>query len=295
MKKKTITLICSNIKTYSALRLIEECKKLGQHCHILDTKDLVLENAFNYPSNLVINRATSLNFDDLDLALLSHFESKKIECRNSLKSFERLRNKERQLIELKNLGAPYIPSLHVRGPIDLAKLQQIDSSLMAWDKNKNLDVRFKDHYILKTLRGNKGVGVNIIRGKDSLFSILETFWALGDQRLILQPYLYHAKEYRIFYIKDQEPIIIEKTQKENSFRSNAQRAKTKWLKKYTANEKLMIDLAVELGLHFNLFYAGFDMWFKSNGDLVIGEINPVPGFENIEELTGKNIAREILV
>ena len=55
-------------------------------------------------------------------------------------------------------------------------------------------------FILKTNRGNRGLGVNIVRGKDSLFSFLETFWAIKDQRFVLQPYINGAKEFRVFLL-----------------------------------------------------------------------------------------------
>lgn len=294
MKKKTITLITSNIKTYSVERLLEECKKIGHVSRIIETRNLVLNETPEYLPDLVINRTTALNFDDLDLSILSFFESKKIECRNPLRSFELLRNKERQLVELKNMGITAPPSLHLRGAIDDEKLAIIEKEIKKWQKLKFTQKKYADQFVLKTLRGNKGIGVNLIRGFDSLASVLETFWALGDQRIILQPYLHHQKEYRLFYLKNGESFLIEKTKKDNAFRSNANRSDTKWLKKIPTRLKPLLDISENVANKFQLHYAGFDFWEASNGEIILGEVNPVPGFENIEELTGENIASKLL-
>lgn len=294
MKKKTITLITSNIKTYSVQRILEECKKLGHQGQTIETRNLVTDGSFNYLPDLVINRATSLNFDDLDLSLLSYFESRKVECRNPLHSFELLRNKERQLMELGHLNIRTPPSLHLRGALDEKKIEQIKAVITKWQKLKIVEKKYNDHFVLKTMRGNKGIGVNLVRGFDSLTSLLETFWALGDQRIILQPYLQHRKEYRLFFIKSGHSYLIEKTNGEDDFRSNANRSKTKWIKRIPKNLQPINEITETVCQHFNLHYAGLDFWQAANGEFILGEVNPVPGFENIEALTGENIARVLL-
>lgn len=276
-------------------RLLEECKNLGFKSHIIETRNLVFNGTTQYLPDLVINRSTSLNFDDLDLSLLRYFEAQKIECRNSLKSFELLRNKERQLMELSLLKIATPPSLHLRGSLDENKLMAIEQQIKKWQQLNIVDKKYSDHYVLKTLRGNKGIGVNLIRGFDSLSSILETFWAIGDQRLILQPFLHHTKEYRYFYLKNHPSFLIEKTCKDNSFRANANRTKTKWLKKIPKELLPIVEISEKVASHCNLNYAGFDYWQTSNGEIILGEVNPVAGFENIEELTGENIASMLIV
>ncbi len=53
-------------------------------------------------------------------------------------------------------------------------------------------------------------------------------------------------------------------------------------------------MAENIADKFDITYAGFDFWRLECGEIIIGEVNPMPGFENIEELTNKNIARELL-
>ncbi len=295
MKKKTITVITSNINTYSVKRILNECDKLGFYCRLIDTRNLLFNGKTEYLPDLVINRSTSLNFDDLDLSILSFFESKNIECRNPLRSFELLRNKERQLTQLQFLQIQTPPSLHIRGIINEEKLVAIKNEINSWKKNIKIEQKYIDQFVLKTLRGNKGIGVNLIKGFDSLSSILETFWAIGDQRMILQPYLHHQKEYRLFYLKGNDPYIIEKTNTNESFRSNAKRVKTKWLKKIPKTLVPMIEISEKVATNFKLHYAGFDFWMAADEQLVLGEVNPVAGFENIEELTGENIASKLII
>lgn len=294
MKKKTISLITSNIKTYSVLRLLEECKKLGYQSQTIETRNLITDGSFSYLPDLVINRATSLNFDDLDLSLLSYFEHRKVECRNPLHSFELLRNKERQLMELGHLNIQTPPSLHFRGALNEEKIEQLKDAVAKWQKLKIVEKKYSEHFVLKTMRGNKGIGVNLVRGFDSLISLLETFWALGDQRVILQPYLQHQKEYRLFFMKNGHSFLIEKTNSGDDFRSNANRSKTKWLKKIPKNLQPICEITETVCQHFHLHYAGLDFWQAHNDEFILGEVNPVPGFENIETLTGENIARVLL-
>jgi hypothetical protein len=85
-------------------------------------------------------------------------------------------------------------------------------------------------YVLKMNRGNQGIGVNLISGTQSLKSILETFHALNDQKFIIQPYIEHKKELRIFVIKNQIMAIIEKTITSEDFRGNSKRSKARFIK-----------------------------------------------------------------
>ncbi len=289
MKKKTFGLITSAKSNYSLQRILEEAKSLKFRPVVLNVKDLVYMLHTNYPCDFVINRSTGLAFDDLDMALLRQFEGQKTTCHNGSFAFEHLRNKDRQLIELKNQNFNPPPSIFLRGAIDEKILIPL---LNNWREHNDFE---QYAYILKTQRGNKGIGVNLIRGNDSLFSILETFWGIGDQRFILQPYIPHKREYRLFVIKGAEPIFIEKT-KSQDFRSNAARSKTTYLRTFKEKPfKQMLEVANKAMDAFHLSYAGFDFFEANSGEIYLCEINPVPGFENIEKLTGKNIARELLL
>lgn len=293
MKKKSVSLICSQPNTHSVQRFLVEGKKLKLSMNLIDIKNCLISDNFTPVTDVVLHRSTALNFDDLDIALLRQFELKGAFAYNSAKALLLTRNKERQIIELKNLGHTPPPSLFLRGKVDQAHLENaLHLELDRWQKKKYANI--PDQFVLKTVRGNKGIGVNLINGRESLLSILETFWAMGDQRFILQPFLNHKLEYRLFYQKGKSPIIVEK-KSHNGFKANAQRSTTKLLnEKPNELKKTLVKIAEDIADKFDLTYAGFDFWQLESGEIIIGEVNPMPGFENIEELTNKNIARELL-
>lgn len=293
MKKKSVSLICSQPKTHSVQRLLSEAKKAKLSMNLIDIKNCLISDNFNCDSDVVIHRSTALNFDDLDLALLRQFELRGAKSFNSSTSLELTRNKERQIIELKNRGHNPPPSLFIRGKIDdPSTLEKLETELDLWQKMKFSKIT--DQFVLKTVRGNKGIGVSLINGRESLFSVLETFWGMSDQRFILQPFLAHEVEYRLFYQRGKEPIIIAK-KSHDGFKANANRAKTTLLNAKSLKQKNeLVTIAEKIADDFQLTYAGFDFWQLNDGRVIVGEVNPMPGFENIEELTKRNIARELL-
>lgn len=293
MKKKSVSLICSQPKTHSVQRFLTEAKKVKLSMNLIDIKNCLITDNFDCDSEVVIHRSTALNFDDLDLAVLRQFELMGAKSYNSSTSLELTRNKERQIIELKNRDYNPPPSLFLRGKIDEPHtLENLEKELDLWQKKKFS--KTSDQFVLKTVRGNKGIGVSLINGRESLFSVLETFWAMGDQRFILQPFLPHEVEYRLFYQKGKEPIIIAK-KSHDGFKANANRAKTTLLNAKSLKQKNdLITFAEKIAEDFQLTYAGFDFWQLNDGRVIVGEVNPMPGFENIEELTKRNIARELL-
>jgi len=140
-------------------------------------------------------------------------------------------------------------------------------------------------------RGNQGIGVNLVYGVHSLKSLLETFHAMKDQKFIIQPFIEHKKEWRVFVIKNQIISIIERTIGKDDFRGNSKRSKGKCIKKISSEIEAEILRAVELS---GLDYCGVDIISDSNNYYFL-EINAVPGFEQVEELSGINIAKELLI
>lgn len=141
-------------------------------------------------------------------------------------------------------------------------------------------------------RGNQGIGVNFLEGQKSLQSVLETFHAMKDQRFIIQPYIEHKKEWRLFIIKGEILAVIEKTLHASDFRGNSKRSTGKIIKKIPKDLSLM---ALSAFTFSGLDYAGVDVLLSDKGEMKILEVNPIPGFEQAEELSGINIARELLV
>ena len=179
-----------------------------------------------------LHRTMGVNFDEFDLRVARHLETQHFQISNPLSLLTSLRDKVAQIQTLHQWGVPIIPSLILRGDIDGNNHTAIQRFIRQSKHSR---------FILKTERGNQGLGVSLINGIDSLYSWLTTLRATRDQRFILQPFIEDAQEYRILMCGDQCLGIVEKqrrAQANDKFKHNAKhthfKAMTNRLPKRTA-------------------------------------------------------------
>lgn len=280
---KSIIVSSESTNLYTTIRFLEEAKKLKLNpIHLnpfqfhlkIQNKNQKTANASHY-----LFRTTGIRFDDMDLLIAKDFESKGAKIINPLPSIINNRNKDMSLLNLKIGSFPTINSFVYRGKLNADLIKTISK------------ISIDEKYILKMNRGNQGIGVQLINGLDSLLSILETYQALGDQKFLIQPYTTHQKEYRVLLTQKKVLGIIEKEKNLNDFRGNAKRAKTKVIKNLDNNT---IEMCQQILKHLNFIYAGIDL-IKTKDGIKIIEVNSIPGFESVEQLSGKNIAKELLL
>lgn len=236
--------------------------------------DRLINSASHY-----LFRTTGIRFDDIDLLVAMKFKAHGCQIINPLDALIENRNKDMGQLNLSIGKFPILDSLIFRGVVTNDILKEI--KLLS--KNQQ--------YILKMNRGNQGIGVQLINGIDSLLSILETYHALKDQKFLLQPFTPHQKEFRILLTHNKILAVVEKIKTENDFRGNAKRAKTKLVKKVDSE---LIDLSQRILEHLKLQYAGIDAVVTDDGYKIL-EVNSIPGFESIEQLSEQNIAKELLL
>ena len=282
MTKKLI--IASEKNTlYTTKRLLEEAIKLKYSTTWINPYEHLLQNSkkINQPG-IYLFRTTGVRYDDFDLSCAQHYSLHHFRVSNSLQALSLFRSKDMQSLFFKEHKINSIPTLMYRGTFS----PSLEESLQKISPTEN--------YILKMNRGNQGIGVNLIKGLQSLKSILETFHAMKDQRFTIQPYLLHKKEFRIFIIKNEIHGIIERTITKDDFRGNAKRSSGKLIKKIPLSLREQIEHAFTKS---RLDYCGIDLIVdevdKDNFKFL--EINPVPGFEQIEKLAGTNIAKELII
>jgi len=283
------TLIISEKKDiYSVSRLKEELLQLKcsvELIHPFDSSCLIIgtKTPQTTKADIAFNRISGIRFDDYDLELQAQIEKSGTRCFNKSSTLKVLRDKNIQLAHLADIKAPLIPSLSLRGRI-------VKEDLLENLKTINATKEF----VVKTQRGNQGLGINLLRGVDSLVAFLETFWAMGDQRLIVQPMIKFEKELRLFFIKDKFVSGIEKKlDYSKDFRANSDKANTFHIDKSQLSSELELT-AKKLMVELDLFYAGFDFAITEDGEIKLLEVNPCPGFELLEKLSSKNIAKEII-
>ncbi|MBC7427508.1 MAG: ATP-grasp domain-containing protein [Bacteriovorax sp.] len=279
MGKNSIIIASLNPELYSTKRLLEEALKLKRSPIYLNPYQHQLTQQKVKISGTYFHRTTGTNYDDFDLVVSKHHELHGMKVTNPVECLKTFRSKDLQSLFFTEHALPSIKTLLYRGDLN-AKVESEISKLGRDNK-----------FILKMNRGNQGIGVNYIEGVKSLHSVLETFYAMKDQRFLIQPYITHKKEWRLFIVKGEIIACIEKTLNKEDFRGNAKRSSGKLLKKISDELKAIALNAFNFS---GLDYAGLDLLQSDQGEILILEINPIPGFEQAEELSGKNIARELL-
>jgi ribosomal protein S6--L-glutamate ligase len=287
-KNKNILVVSESRELYSTKRLLQESKRLkyttnwlNPFAHLLQIGDGsgVASEEQTKHNGLCFLRTTGTRYDEFDLCVARHYESLGYKIANSLKALDIFRKKDNQALFFNAHNIPCVKSILYRG-----ELKAKD-----WEIIKKLS-NHEEKYILKMIRGNQGIGVNLITGSQSLLSLLETFHALKDQKFLIQPFIPHKKEWRVFVIKDEILGIIERTITPDNFRGNSRHSKGKMITTISTDLKKEIDRAMHLS---QLDYCGIDIMETKEGFTFL-EMNPVAGFQQMEELSGKNIARELI-
>lgn len=282
--KKHLIISSESSNLFTTQRFIIEAKKLkfktiqqNPYAQFINTSKVYSKNCYLNTSYLF--RTSGIRNDDFDLTVAQFYQNYGAKIVNPIDALKNFRTKDHQIMFLNQNKIPTIPSLFYRGKITdelTAELKKINS---------------KEEYIIKMNRGNGGIGVQIIRGLDSLISTLETFEALRDQKLLIQPYYPHSKEYRLLFGGDKLLACIEKKIHTNDFRGNSKRSTGVYKQQAPTN---ILEIGYDAFKKSNLIYAGVDI-FEDDKGIKILEINAVPGYEQVENLSGKNIAREILL
>ena len=267
---------------YSTKRLLVEAQKHKIKSQWVNPYQFFINHNSHKPKSgsLLFHRTSGTRYDDFDLLVSQQLENQNHIVTNPLEAIKLFRQKDQQAIFFNQNKLNSIPTISYRGELT----QDFWSSIVQLSK--------KEKYILKMIRGNQGIGVNYIEGLKSLKSLLETFHALKDQRFIIQPFIEHKKEWRIFIIKGEVIATIEKTiSAKDDFRGNSKRSIGKLIQKLPPTLEQLALLSFQ---HSKLDYAGIDILENGTGEYFILEINAIPGFKQVEELSKINIAKELI-
>ncbi len=279
------TVISENSSLNSTSRLLSEAQLLGlnpNHISLYESSVIDLHVKETTKSQeIIFHRTTGIRFDDYDLNFSIKRELEGSSIFNPIESLATLRDKERQTLMLSSRNIPIIPTFSFRGRPSHELIDQLNSCFGNLSK--------KNQFIVKAIRGNQGIGVSIINGTDSLLSVLETFWGIKDQKFLIQPFI-EAREFRYFICKNKILAIIEKSTSKD-FRKNSMRSSGVIVPTSTNSE--LNSVALNCFNNCNLLYAGIDLLMNKDGIYIL-EVNPVPGFKQVEELAKINIAKILI-
>lgn len=150
--------------------------------------------------------------------------------------------------------------------------------------------RFRLPVVVKTRRSRQGVGVIRCGSWPELEAVLDSLWRLGEE-VVVQPFCFPGGlSFRVLVLEGKVLGITRHTAKPGEFRSNAARgAQVQAIASFPEAEEVAKAAALACGLAF----CGVDLW--PDGDrLLVGEVNPTPGWKHFAKATGVPVARLLL-
>ncbi|MGR3711302.1 MAG: 30S ribosomal protein S6--L-glutamate ligase [Alterinioella nitratireducens] len=141
--------------------------------------------------------------------------------------------------------------------------------------------------IVKLLESTQGKGVVLAETKKAAQSVIDAFRGLRANFLV-QDFVKEAagEDVRCLVIGGKVVAAMKRTAAGDDFRSNLHRGGSAVTVRITREER---EAALRSAKVFGLGIAGVDLLRGSEGPKVL-EVNSSPGFQGIEEATGKNIA-----
>lgn len=148
-----------------------------------------------------------------------------------------------------------------------------------------------DGWVLKMNRGQRGVGVHFLKAENELLSWLETLWRMGDQDFFVQPRVPQGPEYRITLLGQKVWAVLERSS-DQAVANFAQGGSARELS-FTQWPMKLKPIIEQVTAQPVADVLSLDVLLSAQGP-VISDINTVPGFEQLEAVTGRNFAGDLL-
>ena len=283
-----IGILASNPDLYSNKRLLEAGEERGHTMTFLNIKQCYMKLDAEAPE--VHNRGGRV-LNDLDAviprirpsitfygaAITRQFESLNTFSLNTSQSIIQSRDKLFSLQLLLKNGLEIPTTGFANSPIDTNDLIEMVGGAPL---------------IIKLLEGTQGTGVVLAETRKAAESVINAFKSL-KANLLVQEFIQESSgiDLRCFVVDGKVVASIQREALPGEFRANIHRGGSAKSVKITAEERRMaVKAAKVMGLHV----AGVDIIRSSKGPLLL-EVNSSPGLEGIEDATGKDIAREMIV
>ena len=208
--------------------------------------------------------------------VVAHFEWVGVPVINRAKAIAAARHKFRSLRILAQHGLPIPPSLAVGSAAFL----------------ENAVAEMGDYpFILKPFYGTHGRGMMLLDTPTSLTSTVEALCELHHD-YIIQSFIKEADgvDIRVLVIDGEVIAAMKRSAPPGEFRANIHKGA---LGAAVTLPQEYIRLAIKSTAAFGLEVAGVDLLETNEGPVIL-EVNPSPGFEELESVTGISIARLII-
>jgi ribosomal protein S6--L-glutamate ligase len=143
--------------------------------------------------------------------------------------------------------------------------------------------------VVKQRRSRMGVGVIRCDSRDHLESVLDSLWRVGDETIVQQFIPTGGHSLRLLVVGGRIVAAGRFVAPRGDWRSNAARGGVaEPYQPSEAEEQLATSAACTVGLGV----CGVDL--LPGPITVVGELNPTPGFRRLEEVSGVDVAAEIV-
>ena len=286
VKKLKIGILSRGPQNHSTRRLSEAAFNAGHTAEILDPFGFYLHIG-NVGNRITYEGKPAEDFDVIVPRLsrttaryggevLAHFEWVGTPVINRAKSIAAARHKFHSLRTLAQHGLPVPPSFTVGSATFL------DNALS----------EVGDYpFILKPFYGTHGTGVMLVDTPTSLSSVVDALCDL-HQDYVIQPFISEANgvDIRVLVVGGETVAAMKRSAPPGEFRAN--------IHKGASGEAVILPdeytrLAIEAAAALELEVAGVDLLETNEGPVVL-EVNPSPGFEELELVTEIDIADAII-
>lgn len=284
--RRLVGILSRKRSLYSTSRLVEACRERGHRAIVMDTLKCNLVLAPNAPRMIyrgvdvrgidVVVPRIGASITTYGLAVVNHFDMMGVPVVNGSVPIARSRDKLRCLQLLSRFGIDIPRTVMAHDRSKLGQLVEEVGGLPA---------------IVKLLRGTQGVGVMIATTMKEVQSMVDTFWDLG-QEIVIQEFIAESKgrDVRALVVGDRVVGAMRRKAKKGEFRSNLHRGGEG---KPIELPPEYAELAVRAAQIIGLGIAGVDMLESSSGPKVM-EVNSSPGFEGLEQATGRDVAGSMI-
>ncbi len=278
-----IALLASNPDLPSNQRIMEAAEERGHSVSFFDVKQCYMkldsENPeVHYRGGLILNKLDAIiprirpDLTFYGCALVRQFESIGSYALNTAEAIGNSRDKLYSLQLLLRHGLQIPTSGFADSPIETEEL---------------IDMVNGAPLIVKLLEGPQGRGVVLAETRKAGESLINAFKSL-QANLLVQEFIKEAdgKDLRLFVVDGKVVASMQRHALAGDFRANLHRNLNVSAVKITAEEK---RLAIKAARVLGLKAAGVDIIRSNRGPLLL-EVNSSPRIDDIEEVTGKDIA-----
>jgi ribosomal protein S6--L-glutamate ligase len=279
-------ILSRNASLYSTSRLVLAARGRGHDVSVIDPLDFQIVVSRGRPSLLAAGQPTprfdivipriGASITNTGLAVVRQLDLMGVPVLNGAVAISRSRDKLRalQLLTRRNIDVPI--TVCGKSPQSTEAALSLVGGCPA---------------IVKLQQGTQGIGTMIAETPQAVHSLLETFWAMG-QDIVLQEYIRESKgrDIRAIVVGGRVVAAMRRVAKPGEFRSNLHRGgKGTSVHLPSAYRRVAVRATKIMGLEV----AGVDMLESKTGPKIL-EINSSPGLEGVERATGVDIAGAII-